>query len=154
MNAFYVFQADGQPTGPYTTEALARAIVDGAVPRDAFVAPAGAAQWLHASQLPEVLATVDAMTRARSTPLPVPLRAVVSVAPAPTPTLAPVAPAEPATPAQPAPQAKPADGKPKPKPWPKFLPAAIFACFAALALCEVVIGLVVSPKAETTETQQ
>jgi hypothetical protein len=124
MNGFYVFQPNGQPTGPYTTEALARAIVDGDVPRDVFVAPAGAAQWLHASQLPEVLATVDAMTRARSNPPP----------------------------AQPAPQAKPADDKPKPKPWPKLLPAMIFACFVALALGEVVVALVVSPKAETTET--
>jgi hypothetical protein len=128
MNGFYVFQPNGQPTGPYTTEALARAIVDGDVPRDVFVAPAGAAQWLHASQLPEVLATVDAMTRARSNPPPAP------------------------APAQPAPQAKPADDKPKPKPWPKLLPAMIFACFVALALGEVVVALVVSPKAETTET--
>jgi hypothetical protein len=169
MNALYVFQANGQPTGPFTTEALARAIVDGAMPRDAFVAPVGASQWLHASQVPEVNAFVDAMMRARSTPPP-PMVAKVQP-PAPTePQLQPPVqvPVQQAPQSQQAPQvqqapqpqqtkpaadAKPTEDKPKAKPWPKWLPLAIFGCFATLALAEVAVALVVAPKAETTEAQ-
>jgi uncharacterized protein DUF4339 len=173
MNALYVFQANGQPTGPFTPEALARAIADGAVPRDVFVAPAGAAQWLHASQMPEVSAFVDAMIRARSNPPPpmfpqaqqlAPPSSVQPQAPAVQPQASAVQPQAPAAQAfsQPAvattPQAKPADAKPaeekpKAKPWPKWLPAAIFGGFAVIALVEVAVALVVAPKSETTEEQ-
>lgn len=82
MSNLYVYRPDGQHAGPYTTEMLAKAIVDGAVERDAYVAPPGGAQWQHASQMPEVVAQIEAVIRARSPSVvpprsapPLPLRA-------------------------------------------------------------------------------
>jgi hypothetical protein len=225
MNTLFVLQSNGQHAGPFTTETLARAIVDGQIHRDAFIAPPGAPQWLHASQMPEVLAIVDAMVRARTPSMPPPPQALdfapasvnpfapaapqalqaspapqtprppqgsqpplrpASVAPpAPQPlapqsppaplvtatvAIAPAAPAPAAPGARPAPapapavapapapaaaakapvapQAKPADDKPKAKPWPKWLSVAIFGGFAFLALTEVAVRVVTAPKAE------
>src|ERR1700722_14864278 len=76
MNTLFLLQSNGQHAGPFTTETLARAIVDGQIHRDAFIAPPGAAQWLHASQMPEVLAIVDAMVRARTPSMPPPPQAL------------------------------------------------------------------------------
>jgi hypothetical protein len=265
MHDLYVWQPEGQPVGPYTTESLARAIADGNVAKDAFVAPPGAPQWQHASQLPEVLTLVEAMLRAKSPsilppkppvamapvipiaprapqvaqapqapraptapmaprppqpsqsavrtqsappppvqadalfmpPMPAPGAAIgglaaalapapvavvpsappapspmapppspapaalqaptPALAPAPTPALAPTpapaptlapAPAEarPADAPAAQPGAKPADDKPKAKPWPKWLPFAIFGVFFGLSLIEIGVGLALAPK--------
>jgi len=112
MNDIYVWQPDGQPVGPYTTESLARAIADGSLARDALVAPPGAPQWQHASHLPEVLSMVEAMLRAKS-PSILPPAAPVSVAPAIPPAPRPMQPRAPqasGTPPRPpqAPQPPPA----------------------------------------------
>jgi hypothetical protein len=100
MNTVYVLQSNGQHTGPITTEAIARAIVDGSMHRDTLVAPPGAPQWLHASQMPEVLAIVDAMTASRAPSVP-------PAAPVPL-SVQPVAPQPPKPAARPASQAPPA----------------------------------------------
>jgi hypothetical protein len=237
MNDIYVWQPEGQPVGPFTTESLARAIADGSVAKDAFVAPPGAAQWQHASQLPEVLGLVEGMLRAKS-PSILPPRSPVAVAPvipaapkvpqaprAPQPPKAPRPPmasqsgvrtpssAPPANadavlsmPSSPAPESsiaalsaallpaptpapvptpivaqapailpapdvvqappvspaatavmpaiafakvepvKPAEDKPKAKPWPKWIPLAVFGAFLGLSLVELAVGIALAPK--------
>src|SRR5580698_1956458 len=103
MHDLYVWQPEGQPVGPYTTESLARAIADGNVAKDAFVAPPGAPQWQHASQLPEVLTLVEAMLRAKS-PSILPPKPPVAMAPSiPAAPLVPQAPRAPQAPMAPRP---------------------------------------------------
>jgi hypothetical protein len=69
MGDLYVLK-DGRHLGPLTTDAVARAMVEGSIPRDVLVAPPGAARWLHASQMPELL--VALATALKSVPPPAP----------------------------------------------------------------------------------
>jgi hypothetical protein len=70
INEVYVLQPDGKHTGPITTETLARGILAGRFASDVLVAPPGAPRWLHASQVPAVLALVESLRRASSVPPP------------------------------------------------------------------------------------
>jgi hypothetical protein len=70
ISQLYVLEPDGRHSGPISMDALARRIVEGSVSNDVLVAPLGAQQWLHASQLPDVLMVVDSIRRASIPPPP------------------------------------------------------------------------------------
>jgi hypothetical protein len=88
MSELYVLSPDGKHTGPITTETLARGILAGKFASDVLVAPPGAPRWLHASQLPAVLAVLETLRRASSVPPPGPAPRTTAVSPV----FAPVAP--------------------------------------------------------------
>ena len=66
MSELYVLQPDGTRFGPLTKDAIARGILDGTIAQDAYLAPPGAPQWFHASQLPAVTALVESLRRSAS----------------------------------------------------------------------------------------
>ena len=137
MKEWFIFQGEGNPAGPFTTELLARGILAGKVARDAYVAGPGDPQWVGVMTVAEVAAMVDSMERSGAPVQPRPIN-TVPPAPAPkrdtrpeefkplfdmAPTPPPIAPApsqpQPNTPSRPA-FAPPAyvDGAPEPTPPP------------------------------------
>src|SRR5215472_13678972 len=70
MSDLYVLQPDGTRFGPLTKDAIARGIVDGTIAQDSYLAPPGAPQWFHASQLPAVTALVESLRKTSSVPPP------------------------------------------------------------------------------------
>src|SRR5579859_6652481 len=79
MNALYVWKSEGEPAGPYTPEALARAIAQGDIAADAFVATLGASRWRQASQLAEVSDLLEGILR--DSPLAMPAMPVMPALP-------------------------------------------------------------------------
>jgi hypothetical protein len=59
MNDFFLRGPDGQPVGPYSVDALVRAVADGAVPHDAVVATRGGA-WQPIASLADAVSRPDA----------------------------------------------------------------------------------------------
>jgi hypothetical protein len=123
----YVLESNGQHSGPVSTEALARRIVDGSLSQDVLIAPLGGQQWFHASQLPDILAVVQNIRRASAPPPPMPpapppappphpasasVRAAAPVSTPPPPAIAPALPVA-------APAAPPVAAAPAPAPAPK-----------------------------------
>ena len=133
ISQVYVLESNGQHSGPISTEALARRIVDGSVSQDVLIAPIGGQQWLHASQLPDILAVVQNMRRASAPPPPQPRP---PSAPPPPSIKAPVAPLAAQAPLSPQPAAAapapaPAPAQPKPAPAPAAAAPAAAAPAAA-----------------------
>ncbi len=58
MTEWYIYQASGNPAGPFSTDLLARGIVAGKVERDAYVAQPGDPQWTEILQQPEIAEAV------------------------------------------------------------------------------------------------
>ena len=61
MREWYVCEEDGPPLGPVSADQLARGIVAGKVPRDAFVACAGDEAWQDILDVPEVIAALKSL---------------------------------------------------------------------------------------------
>jgi hypothetical protein len=56
---WYVYQHDGDPLGPWSTDAVAEAILAGKLTPDVWVAAPGAAHWLRALDVPSIGALVE-----------------------------------------------------------------------------------------------
>ncbi|MBX3192285.1 MAG: DUF4339 domain-containing protein [Labilithrix sp.] len=54
MAEWYVYQHDGDPLGPWSTEAVAEAILNGKIPPDVWVAAPGGSRWLRALDVPAI----------------------------------------------------------------------------------------------------
>src|SRR5512142_1856301 len=77
---YYVYSADNNHVGPVSAELIARGIVAGKIPDDAFVAPLGSNAWTPYAQVAEVHAAVTNAKKA-STPPPPPASAEFRAAP-------------------------------------------------------------------------
>ncbi|MBI5535893.1 MAG: DUF4339 domain-containing protein [Deltaproteobacteria bacterium] len=82
MKEWFIYQGEGNPAGPFTTELLARGILAGKVAKDAYVACQGDPQWVAVMSVAEVAAAVQAM---ESSGAPVQPRPINTVPPAPVP---------------------------------------------------------------------
>ena len=66
MADWYVYQDDGEPLGPWTTEAVAESILAGKFSPEIWVAPPGGARWLRALDVPVIARLVEGIpTRPR-----------------------------------------------------------------------------------------
>ena len=66
MADWYVYQHDGDPLGPWTTDAVAEAILAGKLCPEIWVAPPGGARWLRALDVPVIARLVEGIpTRPR-----------------------------------------------------------------------------------------
>lgn len=66
MAEWYVYQHDGDPLGPWATEAVAEAILAGRLAPDVWVAAPGGPRWLRALDVPVIARLVDGIpTRPR-----------------------------------------------------------------------------------------
>lgn len=59
MSDWYVYQHDGDPLGPWSTETVANAILSGNLAADVWVAAPGGSKWLRALDVPVIGALVD-----------------------------------------------------------------------------------------------
>ena len=62
---YYVYTAHNQHIGPVTAELIARGVLAGKVPENAFVAPVGASSWIPINAIAEI---EEAVRAARATP--------------------------------------------------------------------------------------
>ena len=65
QNQFYVYSSDNNHVGPVNAELIARGVVAGRVPNDAYVAPLGSTSWVPMATIQEI---ADAVQKERSTP--------------------------------------------------------------------------------------
>lgn len=59
MSDWFVFQHDGAHLGPWSSERLAEAILDGVVASDVWVAAPGGTRWMRALDVPAIAALLD-----------------------------------------------------------------------------------------------
>ena len=59
MADWYVYQHDGQPLGPWSTDAVAEAMLGGKLAPDALVAAPGGGRWLRALDVPVIARVVE-----------------------------------------------------------------------------------------------
>lgn len=59
MADWYVYQHDGDPLGPWSTDTIADAILAGKLAPDVWVAAPGGPRWLHALDIPVIARLVD-----------------------------------------------------------------------------------------------
>jgi len=79
---WYIYQATGNPAGPFSTDLLAMGVAAGKVSRDAYVARQGDPQWTEIMQVLEVGAAVHSIEAADGPPPSAPIN---TVPPAPPP---------------------------------------------------------------------
>lgn len=66
MADWYVYQSDGDPLGPWSTDAIAEAILAGSLAPDVWVAAPGGPRWLRALDVPVIGRLVEGIpTRPR-----------------------------------------------------------------------------------------
>jgi hypothetical protein len=65
QNQFYVYSTDNNHVGPVNAELIARGVLAGRVPDDAYVAPVGSTNWVPMQSIAEL---TEAIRTARSTP--------------------------------------------------------------------------------------
>ena len=58
---WYVWVEDGMPVGPVSATQIARGIVEGCVPRDAYVAQCGDEGWRDVLDIPEITAVLKSI---------------------------------------------------------------------------------------------
>jgi hypothetical protein len=114
--SYYVYSADNKHVGPISAELIAREVLAGKVPNDAFIAPIGSNSWTPMGQFPEV-ATALTQAKTASTPPPPPVAAAA------------------------APEKK-EEKKPVLDPRFKLLPLGIFAVFAFAGIVETAVVMI------------
>lgn len=82
MAEWYIYQATGNPAGPFSTDLLAMGVAAGKVARDAYVARQGDPQWTEIMQVLEVGEAVHSIEAADGPPPSAPIN---TVPPAPPP---------------------------------------------------------------------
>lgn len=73
LQQYYVYSADNNHVGPVSAELIARGVVAGKVPEDAFIAPTGSSNWTPISHIAEVFGAVSQAKKASTPPPPPPL---------------------------------------------------------------------------------
>lgn len=61
MADWYVFQHDAEPLGPWSTEVIAQAILEGRLAPDIWVAAPGGPRWLRALDVPFIARLVEGL---------------------------------------------------------------------------------------------
>jgi hypothetical protein len=138
VKEWYIYQASGSPVGPVTTDQIARGLIAGKVPRDAYIAAQGDPQWQAVSSVVEVGAAVQRIESGASQSSPPQPINTVPPAPVPPGVTAPAAPPIPKPaplPAIAAPQLVQA-GVPVSGPAPALAQAPAVAIAAAPALAQ------------------
>ncbi len=165
MKEWYIYQGDGNHVGPVTSEALARGIAGGKVPRDAHFGAVGDPAWVQVTSVPEIAQAIRALETQGFGPASA--RPMSSVPPAPPPpphsspsvqevgraaaALSASAPKADPQPAAQAAEKKADEKKPEEKKAPplpehyKKMPLMIFGGFFALAVLLVVLAVIIKP---------
>ena len=148
---YYVYNADNNHIGPVSADLLARGVVAGKLPGDAFVAPVGANSWRPLSQVEEVAAALRTAKAASSLRPTTMVQATIVQVPPPSAlprgigpavaTLAVVQP-QPAVPVVAKEPPKAEEQRPPTDPRLKLLPLAIFGVFAMIGVLETAVTLI------------